>query len=347
MGRKRIDRRTLLKATGATVGAAGIGTYVAPGGLSAYAGSRVDPPLGLGSALVGAPDERARTPPSFGPHDRPNAAPGDPGRADPDAASAPHDVYVVCHRHSATDPDRYGAVVETLRAAADYHSSWREFSVAVVDAGADLPDGTPAFDAEAIYEYARGHQGPYSSRHDVHLLVFDNPWFRVGRAAGKVGWDVGREPWAVAVLAAGLAATQSEPYMRSMALHEVGHTLIRKQDASGGYVDGHEAGGVVRDDGVIETVYPMSSTYVFDGDGGCDVAGIACRDDGDAPGEFVGCTDNRAGEGFADPLYRNLFWSNPRTHDGTPCRVSDPRPGDESPGFTEDEIALTVRERLR
>lgn len=344
MGRKRVGRRALLKASG-LAGAVGVGAYGMPDGLVEYAAQL---PVEL-TAAVGRSVERANEPPEFGPRGRPNAGSGDPARDSHSVGPSHHDVYVVCHKHPDADADQYGTVLDTLRDAADYHSSWREFDVAVVDAGEDLPDDLPEFGNDAIYEYPRDRLGVYSTSHDVHLLVFDNPWFRVGKAVGKVGWEGQREPWSVAVLAAGLARAQSEPYMRAMALHEVGHTFIRGSGGgSDGFVDGHEAGGTVRDeDEEVEEIYPMSSTYVLDADGDCDVAGVACSDDLDPPETFVGCKNNAAGDGFAEPLYRNLFWANRRTHGGTRCPVADPRPDDERPGFTEDELALTVRERLR
>ena len=343
MGRQRISRRALL-ATSGVAGAISLGTYGVTGGLT----GRATPLIDFASGFDDHTDEHAVEPPEFGPHNRPNAGSGDPERSTAEVEPDDHDIYVVCHRHVRTDQDQYDLIVETLRTAADYHSSHREFDIAVVDEGADLPEHTPSFESSDIYSYADGHHHPYSTRHDIHLLVFDNPWFRVGRASGNVGWSVGREPWSVAVLAAGMASAHSEAYMRSMALHEVGHALVRSETANTGqFVDSHEAGGLVHEDGEIGEVYPMSSTYVFDGEGNCDVGRFACVHEPNAPDEFVGCVSNPSGERFADPLYRNLFWANRRTHEGFECSPGDPHPNDETPGVTEDEIALTVRRWFR
>lgn len=335
----RIGRRSAIKAAGLFAGALATTTYGIPAERRPpdAAAEPTGEPIGGDGGLVQL-NGRAAGPPAFGPHGRPNAD----GRADQPS----HDVYVVCHRHADTNERQYAAVVETLRVAADYHSSWRAFDLAVLDRGADLPATEPAFDSDAIYEYMRGNVGRYDTARDVHLLVFDNPWNRVGRGCGTVGWDRGLEPWSVAVEAAGFARLQSVAYLRAMALHEVGHTLVRRR-GDGTPVDAHEAGGTVLVDGRINEIYPMSNTYVFDANGACDVHEVACKERSDAPAEFVGCRANATGEGFATPFYRNLFWSNRRTHRGTNCAVPEPDPDDASPGFTEDEIALTVERNLR
>lgn len=333
---KKFERRSFLKRAGTIAGSITIGSTAVSADEGRGEENRV---------------ERAESPTGYGPYVRPNADRSNAHRSDREIGTASHnfsyDIYVVCHKHAAAGWAYYDDVVQTLKDAADYHSSWRDFSIKVVDKGEDIPSGTPDFNCDSIYDYMRGNEGIYNTHHDVHFLVFDNPWNRVGRACGKVGWPYGQEDWSVAVEAVGFARLQSKPYMKTMACHEVGHTFIRAY-GSNEWIDGHEAAGTEHNDSdEVYKIYSLSNTYVFDGNGNCDVNNLACKDPNDCPDEFVGCKPNFHGDGFASPFYRTLYWSNRRDHDGVWCYVGEPSSGDDDPGFTEDEIMLNVQENLR